>query len=246
MTPDHQTGPTSLGHMPDDKWAFDDSVTQVFDDMLQRSIPAYVSMRELVEYFAASHIGSRPGGYNHVLDIGCSRGAAVAPLVAVYKQAAFTLVDISEPMLEAARARFKGNGQVVVKRFDLRTGFPVYPDTTTLVLSVLTLQFVPIEHRLRIVRDAYASLCAGGMMILVEKVIGASAELDQTFVDRYYHHKRAMGYTQEEIDRKRLALEGVMVPLPARWNEEMLKIAGFSAVDCFWRWANFAGWLAIK
>lgn len=54
------------------------------------------------------------------------------------------------------------------------------------------------------------------------------------------------GYTQEEIRRKRLALEGVLVPVTAKWNEELLHNAGFRQVDCFWRWMNFAGWIALK
>lgn len=31
-----------------------------------------------------------------------------------------------------------------------------------------------------------------------------------------------------------------------KWNEEMLQMVGFREVDCFWRWGNFAGWLAVK
>lgn len=32
----------------------------------------------------------------------------------------------------------------------------------------------------------------------------------------------------------------------AAWNEEMLRNTGFVEVDCFWRWMNFAGWVATK
>jgi len=34
--------------------------------------------------------------------------------------------------------------------------------------------------------------------------------------------KRKAGYSQEEIDRTRYALEGVLVPMTARWNEALL------------------------
>lgn len=239
--------PSSIGHVPaTDKWAFDDGVAQVFDDMLQRSIPAYASMRELVDAFAAAHVDPHGSGNGHVVDLGCSRGAAVASLIAAHRHALFTLTDVSEPMLEAARARFSGRQNVRVWRHDLRDGFPVAARTATLILSVLTLQFTPLEHRLRIVRDAYKALVPRGAFILVEKVIGATADMDAMFVAKYYGHKREMGYSQDEIDRKRLSLEGVLVPLTARWNEELLRGAGFQSVDCFWRWANFAGWIAVK
>ena len=58
--------------------------------------------------------------------------------------------------------------------------------------------------------------------------------------------KKGHGYTQEQIERKRLSLEGVLVPVTARWNEEMLRMAGFQQVDTFWRWMNFCGWVAVK
>ena len=54
------------------------------------------------------------------------------------------------------------------------------------------------------------------------------------------------GYNQESIERKRLSLEGVLVPVTAGWNEDILHSAGFLHIDCFWRWMNFAGWMAIK
>jgi tRNA (cmo5U34)-methyltransferase len=65
-------------------------------------------------------------------------------------------------------------------------------------------------------------------------------------VELYYNLKRHHGYTEEQIERKRLSLEGALVPVTAAWNEELLKGAGFAQVDCFWRWMNFGAWIAIK
>jgi hypothetical protein len=62
--------------------------------------------------------------------------------------------------------------------------------------------------------------------------------------------ERANGYGEEEgeeeIERKRLSLEGVLVPVAAEWNEDLLRRAGFDEVECFWRCLNFAGSVAIK
>jgi DNA (cytosine-5)-methyltransferase 1 len=57
--------------------------------------------------------------------------------------------------------------------------------------------------------------------------------------------KAEQGYTHEQIARKRLALEGVLVPVTARWNEELLTAAGFRSVECVWRALNFAAWVAV-
>jgi tRNA (cmo5U34)-methyltransferase len=83
-------------------------------------------------------------------------------------------------------------------------------------------------------------------LILVEKVIGAGHVLDQQMIDLYHKMKISAGYSPEEVERKRLSLQGVLVPLTARRNEELLSEAGFRDVDCFWRWMNFAGWVAMK
>lgn len=135
-------------------------------------------------------------------------------------------------------------GVVEVRELDLRREYP--PVEASLTLCVLTLQFTPIEHRQRILRDAFRHAAPGGALVLVEKVLGADADLDELMVDLYLDMKRRSGYTEDQIQRKKLSLEGVLVPVTASWNEELLRMAGFRQVDCFWRWLNFAAWVAVK
>jgi len=230
--------------IPVGKWEFDESVTAVFDNMLERSIPQYSVMRQLSFDLACQY---RQEG-TWIIDLGCSRGGAIARLIdkfGVHNK--YCGVDISDPMLEEVKKRFEGLidiNIVEIKKLDLRTDYPI--KSASVVLSVLTLQFTPIEYRHKILANIYNSLRPGGALILVEKVIGANSEIDQTMVEIYYRMKAENGYTLEQIERKRLSLEGALVPVTAKWNEELLKIAGFKHVDCFWRWMNFAGWVAIK
>lgn len=230
--------------MPDGKWAFDGDVTAAFDDMLDRSIPQHEVMRDAV--FTLGQTFVKP--QTDVVDLGCSRGAALAPFVHKFgAYNVFVALDVSEPMLTATRERFAGmiKAKVVdVRNYDLRTGYPSV--RASLTLAVLTLQFIPIEHRQRIIQDVYDHTIPGGAFIVVEKVLGETARLDKLFVDRYYAMKREKGYSLDAIERKRLSLEGVLVPVTSRWNVELLRQAGFREVDCFWRWANFAAWLAIR
>lgn len=62
----------------------------------------------------------------------------------------------------------------------------------------------------------------------------------------YYDLKREHRYTEEQIRDKRKSLEGVLVPVTESWNLDLLHTAGFKKVECFWRYLNFAGWLAVK
>lgn len=82
--------------------------------------------------------------------------------------------------------------------------------------------------------------------MLVEKVLGEGADVDERMIAIYEELKERNGYSREEIDRKALSLEGVLVPVTASWNVEMLRRAGFREIDSFWRWMNFAGWVALK
>ena len=225
------------------KWEFDESVAQNFDDMLERSIPQYEMMRDLVTK-TASRFARK---HTTVVDLGCSRGEALARVaLATENVPLFYLgVEVSEPMRKAAEDRFEGYPAAILDT-DLRHAFPPVSPPPSVVMSVLTLQFIPIEYRQRVVRRAYESLSDGGAFILVEKVLGETADIDEFFVDTYLDLKKDHGYDQEEIDRKKMSLEGVLVPVTASWNVELLKQAGFREIDCFWRWGNFAGWIGLK
>lgn len=223
------------------RWTFDADVTTVFDDMLSRSIPQYDIMRK-----ACFDIGSKYVQENTwITDLGASRGEALAPFVDRFKASnRYLCIEVSEAMYYAARTRYAGNEHVIVRQDDLRQRYP--DERASLTLSVLTLQFIPIEYRQRIVQQIYNNLLPGGALLLVEKVLGSTADIDALMVDVYYALKGSNGYSPGQIERKRLSLEGVLVPVTAKWNEELLHMAGFRQIDCFWRWMNFAAWVAIK
>lgn len=222
------------------KWEFDENVTKVFGDMLSRSIPDYDMMRELVFKIGKNFI--KEG--STIVDMGCSNGLSIEEFVKAFPQNCFHLLDVSVPMLDACKDRFSDHPLVFVRNNDLRNGLPVRD--FDLALSILTLQFTPIEYRQNILQDVYDKLNEGGAFILVEKVLGNSARIDNLFVKEYYDMKKDNGYTQEQIANKRKSLEGVLVPLTASFNEHLLHQVGFKYVDCFFRCLNFSGWIAIK
>lgn len=234
----------SLGHYPAGKWSFDEGVADCFDDMLKRSIPQYVAMRELVRDLALRFV--HPGA--DVLDLGCSRGQAIADILEGGRErirCAFGC-EVSVPMVQAARSRFAAErpGKVTILEQDITHGLPTcYP---RVVLSVLTLQFVPTVRRQRVITKVADILDRNGAFIVVEKVLGDTSRIDSLLVGRYHELKRTNGYSDAEIEAKRKSLEGVLSPLTAADNERWFRRAGFSQVDCVWRWCNFAAWLCVK
>lgn len=229
---------------PKGKWIFNNDVTECFEDMLQRSIPQYSVMRGMCFDIATRFRQEKTG----IVDLGCSRGEAMSQLIDKYgAHNNFTGVETSPPMLNASRKRFKGLvdcGIVRIEDMDLRREYP--PVSASVTLAVLVLQFIPIEHRQRVLQNIYKHTIDGGVLILVEKVLGSTPEAHGLLTNMYHDLKSKNGYTNEDITRKALSLEGVLVPVTAKWNEDMLLSVGFSSIECFWRCINFVGWIAIK
>jgi len=228
---------------PTGPWEFDKNVTKVFDDMLSRSIPGFSDMRYLTTKIAARYAQLD----TTIVDLGCSRGGSLAPIMEMLgNRNEYLGVEVSLPMREAALHRFESylDLKCTVEDIDLRNDFPRC--NSSVILSILTLQFIPIEYRQRVLADAYASLSDGGAFILVEKVLGIDAHTNSLLVDLYYDLKGENGYTEEQINSKRIALEGVLVPVTSEWNVQFLENAGFKHVDCFWKNLNFAGWVGVK
>lgn len=58
-------------------------------------------------------------------------------------------------------------------------------------------------------------------------------------IDDYYK-KQIQQKNYVPLERKRKSLEGVLVPITSKWNEELLRSCRFR-VELFWRCLNFAG-----
>ena len=101
--------------MEEGSWRFDDGVAEVFPDMLSRSIPDYENMRDLMFRMARNFL--QP--FSNVLDIGCSTGLSSKMLVDCEeaRKCDFTLIDVSEPMLERCRKEYKNNRRVDVLKW---------------------------------------------------------------------------------------------------------------------------------
>lgn len=237
--------------VPKDKWEFDENVTDCFENMLERSIPQYEVMRKAVSDLSYDVITTGVSRLNYfkLLDIGCSDGLMLQTLYDRFDgNGTYVGIDVSEPMLKKAKLRFLDlilERKIEILNCDLRTSFP--DGIFNIITSILTIQFIPIDYRQEIIQRVYDSLIdKTGCFIMVEKVLGNSSTINKLMVKNYYDMKSDNDYSQDQIERKRLSLEGVLVPVTNDWNIQLLKSAGFRQVDVFWRWMNFVGYIAIK
>lgn len=226
-------------------FTFNESVADVFDDMLERSVPFYSESQktivDLVERFAKEN--------TNVYDLGCSSGTTMLGIAKRLKSKGVKIIGIdnSEPMLQHARKKLKDNGCLdccELKYGDLNQ--PVIFHNPSVVLSVLTLQFIRPLQREYLIKNIYERLPDNGCFILFEKILGNDSITNRLFIDFYYNFKKKKGYSQLEIAQKREALENVLVPYRLDENILLLRRNGFPVVDVFFKWCNFAGIIGIK
>ena len=203
---------------------------QDFDDHIAKSIPNYhllsSSICDLATFFV------RPD--TAIVDIGCSTGALLKKIPFDGHKLG---IDISNNLLP--ESEFKTH----FSNMDIRA-IEQLP-TSSLVLSIFTLQFLPIRDRLPVISTIYECLTEGGAFIMAEKVYSSHGEFEKLFTNAYYDFKRQSFSTEEIMDKER-DLRSMMTVQTSEENLQMVKDAGFDKGACFWKFYNFEAWVFIK
>lgn len=224
---------------------FDRTVAEVFDDMLDKSIPFYQEVQRMTAELARNFV--QPG--TTVVDLGCSTGTTLALFCRAIQDPTVRFVgyDSSAPMLEKCREKLSRLGcldRCTLVQQDLNDEFHI--EETSVVAMNYTLQFVRPLHRDTLIRNLYQGLRPQGCLLLSEKILSPNSYLNSLYIDLYYEFKRRNGYSDLEIAQKREALENVLVPYKIEEDFQLLQRNGFQACDLFFRWYNFASFIAIK
>jgi len=223
-------------------FTFNEETASVFDDMLDRSVPFYREIQRMLVEIA----GDFATDGTSVVDIGCSTGTTLTALDALRQDVTLIGFDSSPAMLARADARLRGalRHPHELRCVDVNEGLRV--ENASVVVMSLTLQFVRPLQRERVLREIATGIHHNGCLLLVEKVVAEESLLNRLYIQHYYDFKQRNGYSELEIARKREALENVLIPYRAGENDEMLRAAGFRAVDVFFKWYNFCGIIAVK
>jgi len=225
-------------------FAFDQTVVDVFPDMIKRSVPGYTAIINMIGNLAERYAQSG----SHCYDLGCSLGAATLAMRHRIQAADCKIIGIdnSQPMIERCQqviAADSGEVEVELVCCDLQKA--TMRDASVVVLN-FTLQFIPREQRRNIMAQIYKALRPGGVLILSEKVKFDDVPHNELMIELYHNFKRANGYSELEIAQKRTALENVLIPETLDTHKERLRTAGFSSCDVWFQCFNFASIIAIK
>lgn len=225
-------------------FTFNTEVAEVFDDMLNRSVPFYGTIIDALAELLQLQLSRGATVY----DLGCSTGTTLLELSRrlPHMDLHYRGIDNAPPMIDKARRKAEMYSKSSVIRFiegDI-TKTPL-PDAHAVICNY-TMQFIRPIARPAFVRRIYDLLPPGGMFYLSEKIISHDRTLNRIFIEMYHRFKRRQGYSELEISAKREALENVLVPFSIDENLDLLRQADFTSVETFFQWFNFASFIAVK
>ncbi len=225
-------------------FAFDEAVTAVFEDMINRSVPGYQTMLGMLAVFARRH--AQPG--TTIYDLGASLGASTLMLRRHIEAADTRIVAVDNAAAMVAKcrenlARHPEGPPVEVVLGDIRE---LRFAPTSLVVMNLVLQFIPPPDRAPLLKRIHAALRPGGALLLMEKIRFDDPAEQQRIDALHLDFKRANGYSELEIARKRTALENVLVTETLEAHLARLHDCGFATVQPWFRCLNFSALVAVK
>lgn len=191
-------------------WSFDDSVAKRFQNEAETHIPDYQRVIDLCMSYTRQVFGDNKN--ITVVDVGSALGHTMDK----YIGQGYTNVrgiENSQSMIDSS----KHKDQVVLSNTFVK-------EPCDVVLANWTLHF--ISDREQYLRDIFDSLNPNGMLIVSDK-------MDHTIETEnlYYDFKRANGVSEDIIQKKKLALIGILVTKPLTWYVDTLKSVGFSDIQ---------------
>lgn len=196
-----------------------------FDGHINSSIPNYTELRDMV--VSLSHHLVPDGGV--VTDIGCSTGAVIEKIKSKVPNIICYGVD-------TAKNLFPVESDVSFLEEDLR----IWTPKADLVISMFTLQFLPLEDRVSLL-GRIKHLNPNALIIVTEKVYMEEGKTQEMFTFSYYDYK-SKSFTAQELLDKQKAIRTIMKPMTEKENIRMFEDCGYK-VTRFWQSFQFVGWI---
>jgi len=179
----------------------------------------------------------------NILDIGSGTGLFSSFVLGKYPNARFTLVDLSDKMLDVARERFGGNANfrfIVADytKYDFREKYDI-------IISALSIHHLPDIEKERLYYRCYDMLNDDGVLINADQVLSPSHGIEGMFSRIWRQAVEQSGLSREEIQK---AYERVGFDNPSTLADQLqwLNNAGFKDVDSLYKYLHFCVLYAKK
>ena len=207
-------------------FTFNQEVTEVFEDMIDRSVPGYKTSLSLIAHNAKKYYQSNTNCY----DIGCSLGASSLSILKGAKDANVTAIDNYEAMIQECERRFNILKESHHLKFICEDIMDSDLKDASLIVVNYVIQFLDMEHR----------------DILLEKIYHKNMFETKRLFKTHHKFKSSNGYSDLEISGKRDALEGVLKTECEQDHILRAKKAGFSNSEKILSNLNFRTFKFLK
>ncbi len=228
------------------KFVFDEKVANVFENMLNRSIPNYDFVLKIIGQISKDIVKNE----TNVYDLGCSLGASSFFVLKNNPDKNFTIfaVDNSQAMIEKAKENYRNlefmpNQNIEFLTKDIND---LSFENASFVILNFTLQFVDVNLRFELLQKIFKGLNKNGALILSEKLKFENEQEENLLTDLYHAFKKNNGYSDLEISQKKTALEDVLIRETEKEHFERLRKIGFTSVVTIQQAFNFVSFLAVK
>ena len=188
-------------------FAFNEEVTEVFEDMIDRSVPGYKTSLSLISLFASQYYQEGTNCY----DLGCSLGASSLSVLKSVPSARVIGIDNSKAMIEECLSRF----EMLIKNQSLSFLCEDIMNSELRNASIITVnylvQFLDLAQRDNLFKKIHKALLPGGILLMSEKVHYDNSYESNRIFKTHHKFKSENGYSQLEISGKRDSLEGVLI-----------------------------------
>jgi tRNA (cmo5U34)-methyltransferase len=179
-----------------------------------------------------------------VLDLGAGTGMMAAFIAYSFPNARITMVDISNEMLERARARFELGGERF--RFEVSDyGVDPIQEKYDAVVSALSIHHLSDEQKRSLFRRIHAALNEGGVFVNAEQFRCATPERHRFHHERWITRVRELGADDRDLAA---ALERMKFDRAATLEDQLewLAEAGFRDIDCAYKNLIFAVYGGVR
>ena len=225
-------------------FSFDKAVSDAFDDMVDRSVPGYRTLIANIGPIASHFLRPNTNCY----DLGCSHGAASLSIFNCLTDDSIAIhaIDNSSAMVEQCKQLVLQAGADACINTQLADINDTDIQNASVVVLNLTLQFLPLDQRHKLLEKIVTGMNSGGACILTEKIIFENDCTENLLQQLHNNFKSANQYSQLEISQKRKAIEKVLIRESLADHQQRLIDVGFSNVAVWFQCLNFVSLIAVK
>lgn len=214
-------------------------VAESYDDQRRYFIPCFDDYyKTSTSFLARCRMDIRS-----ILDLGAGTGLLSKYLLDNYPEARFSLVDVSDKMLEIAKQRFTSmkNFEFIVSDYSKELPSATYD----LIASALSIHHLNADEKTRLYSSIYNRLNESGLFLNLDQFNATDKIVNDYYNNWWYEYIHHSNISIEERDswlkRRELDKEST---IPETLT--LLKEIGFKAVECIYSFMKFGVILAIK